>query len=142
MKTLKAMVMGLALLLVCGASQAASLINHSNPTKDEVMDTYLNAVVHGKLAGIDNAIDDDATFDMKRGNTVNTSYKPQVLNALKSSENIEQNCQCTKTVLQDSDNISMLRVDMKYADFTRTDVITAQRAGGGWKITKVETSFK
>jgi hypothetical protein len=142
MKTLKAMVMGLALLLVCGTSQAAFKTGHGNLTKDEVMSAYLNAVVHGKLDGIGNAIDEDATFDMKRGSTVNTLYKPQVLNALKSGENIEQACQCTKTVLQDNDDMSMLKVEMKYTDFTRTDVITAQRAGNGWKITKVETSFK
>jgi hypothetical protein len=141
MKTLRAMAMGLALLLVCGASQAA-LISHSNSTKDEVIDTYLNAVMHGKLNGISEAIDDDAQFDMKRGSSVSTLSKPQILDALKSGENVEQDCQCTKTVLQSDDEKSVVKVDMKYNDFTRTDVITAQRAGNGWKITKVETSYK
>lgn len=37
MKTLKTMVMGLVLLLVCGVTQASS----SKSTKDEVMDAYL-----------------------------------------------------------------------------------------------------
>lgn len=142
MKTLRAMMMGLALLLVCGASQAATLFSRGNLTKDDVMNTYLNAVVHGKLNGVDNAIDDDAEFNMKRGDKINTLHKSQLLNAIKSGENIEQDCQCTKTTLQDDDEKSVLKVDMKYPDFTRTDVITAQHIGGGWKITKVETSFK
>ncbi|HTD41829.1 MAG TPA: nuclear transport factor 2 family protein [Mucilaginibacter sp.] len=141
MKTLKAMMMGLALLLVCGITQAAPT-SHGNSTKDEVINTYLNAVVHGKLGGIDEAIDDDAQFNMKRGDRVNTLSKPQVLDALKSNENVDQDCQYTKIVLQDDDQISVLKVDMKYGDYTRTDVITAQHAGSGWKITKVETSFK
>ena len=38
--------------------------------------------------------------------------------------------------------MKVIKVDMKYSDFTRTDVITAEHAGHGWKITKVETSFK
>ena len=142
MKTLKAMVMGLALLLVCGVSQAASVTNHINSTRDEVIDAYVNAVVHGKINGFSDLIDDDAKFNMKRGSNVNTLSKPQILNSLKSNENVEQDCQCTKTVMQDSDDMSVIKVDMKYNDFTRTDVITAQRAGNGWKITKVETSFK
>ena len=142
MKTLKAMVMGLALLLVCGVSQAASVTNHNNTTKDEVINAYLDAVVHGKINGFSDIVDDDAQFNMKRGSNVNTLNKPQVLDALKLNENIEQDCQCTKTVMQDSEDMSVVKVDMKYNDFTRTDVITAQRAGNGWKITKVETSFK
>jgi hypothetical protein len=142
MKTLKAMVMGLALLLVCGVSQAASVTNHNNSTKDEVIDAYLNAVVHGKINGLSDIVDDEAQFNMKRGSSVNTLNKSQILNSLKSSENVEQDCQCTKTVMQDSDDMSVIKVDMKYNDFTRTDVITAQRAGNWWKITKVETSFK
>lgn len=142
MKTLRTLVMGLALLLACGMTQAASVKSHDNATKDEVINTYLNAIVHGKLDGINNVIDDDAEFKMKRGNNVNTLSKPQILDALKANESIEQNCQCTKTVVQDDTEMSVLKVEMKYDDFTRVDVITAQRAGNGWKITKVETSFK
>ena len=141
MKTFKAMMMGLALLLVCGISQAAP-IGHGNATKDEVIDTYLNAVVHGKLDGVSNAIDDDAKFYTKRGDLVNTLTKSQILEAMQASANIEQQCQCTKSVLQDDNEKKVMKVDMKYGDYTRTDVITAEPAGKGWKITKVETSFK
>ena len=141
MKTLKAMMMGMVSLLICGASQATSLISHDN-SKDKAIDTYLNAVVHGKLAGIDDAIDNEAQFDMKRGNNVNTLTKAQIISALKANENVEQDCQCTKTVVRDDDDMKVIKVDMKYNDFTRTDVITTEHAGSGWKITKVETSFK
>ena len=44
--------------------------------------------------------------------------------------------------MQDDDLKKVLKVDMKYADYTRTDVITTEHVGAGWKITKVETSFK
>ena len=141
MKTLRAMMMGLALLLVCGASQAAPLKSSDN-SKDKAINTYLDAVVHGKLNGISDAIDDDAKFNMTRGDRVNTLTKSQILDALKANENIDQDCQCTKTVIRDDDDTKVLKVDMKYTDFTRTDVITTEHAGSGWKITKVETSFK
>lgn len=141
MKTLKALMMGLALLLVCSISQAAP-ISHGNSTKDQVIDTYLNAVVHGKLDGVSDAIDDDAQFAIKRGEHINTLTKAQIMDALKTNVNVEQDCQCTKSVMQDDDMKKVLKVDMKYADYTRTDIITAEPVGAGWKVTKVETSFK
>lgn len=140
MKTLKATVMGVALLFVCALSQAAPAAH--NLSKEEVLDTYLNAVVHGKTAGIDDAIDDDATFYMKRGDNVNTLTKSQIISALKANENIEQDCNCTKTVIQNDDDISKIKVEMKYNDFTRVDVITTTHSGNKWLITSVETSYK
>ena len=141
MRTLKSILLGLALLMVCGVTKAASG-TATNPTKDDVINTYLNAVVHGKLSGLEDAIDDDAQFNMMRGENVNTLGKQQILRSLKASENIDQDCKCTSTVIEDSDDICVKKVEMKYSDFTRIDVITAQRAGKGWKITKVDTSFK
>lgn len=134
------MMMGLALLFVCAVSHAAP-VGH-NLSKEEALDTYLNAVVHGKTAGIENAIDDDATFYMKRGDNVNTLTKSQIVGALKASENIEQDCKCTKTVMQDDDDVSKVKVEMKYNDYTRVDVITTTHSGSNWLITSVETSFK
>jgi len=141
MKTFKKMMLALAILLTAGAAYSATASSHA-PGKEDVINTYLNAVVHGKLAGVEDIIDDDAEFNLIRGNNVNRLNKGQILAALQSSENIDTDCQCTKTVVQDSDEISTQRVEMKYADFTRVDVITAQHAGNGWKITKVDTSFK
>jgi hypothetical protein len=141
MRTLKSILLGLALLMVCGVAKAASG-TAGNSTKDEVINIYLNAVVHGKLSGLEDAIDDDAQFNMMRGENVNTLGKQQILRSLKASENIDQDCKCTSTVIEDSDDICVKKVEMKYSDFTRIDVITAQRAGKGWKITKVDTSFK
>ena len=98
--------------------------------------------MHGKITGIEDAIDDDATFYMKRGDNVNTLTKSQIVSALKSSENLEQDCKCTKTIIQDDDDISKVKVEMKYNDFTRVDVITTTHSGSKWLITSVETSYK
>ena len=141
MKTLKSIMMGLALLLVCNISKAAGS-NHKGAGKDDVINTYLNAVVHGKLAGVEDVIADGVQFNMIRGDKVTTMNKEQLIGSLKAGENTEQDCKCAKSVIQDSDDVKVTKVEMKYADFTRTDVITTQKVGNGWKITKVDTSFK
>jgi hypothetical protein len=141
MKTLKAMMMGLALLLFCGVANAGVKISH-NPTKDEVVETYVNAITHGDLKGIDNAIDDDAQFSTVRGDHVSTLNKGELLDYLKANANGGEDCKCSASVVQDSDDKYVKKVVMQYGDVTRTDVITVEPAGDGWKITKVETSFK
>jgi hypothetical protein len=141
MKTLKITMIGLALFLICGVAKAAPCFMYSS-TKDDAIKTYLEAVVHGKLSDVESVIDDDAQFNIARGSKVNTLTKNQELNYLKSTENMEQNCNCSNSVVQDSEDTYVKKVDMKYADFTRTDIITVQHVGAGWKITKVQTSFK
>jgi hypothetical protein len=142
MKTFKAMMIGLALLVVCGLANASAKKSNNGPTKDDVVNAYLNAVVHGKLGDVESAIDDDAQFNMVRGDKVITLSKSQELNFLKSNESLEQDCKCAPSVMQDDGDVFIKKVEMKFADFTRTDVISAQRVGYGWKITKVETSYK
>ena len=142
MKTLKAIMMGLALTLAIGVANAAPKTHHTSPTKDEVIDTYLNAIVHGNTDKIGEAIDDDAQFYTVHSDRVSQLNKGQMVAYLKANPAVSQDCNCTGTVLQDNDDVYVKKVDVKYEGVTRTDVITAQRAGDGWKITKVETSFK
>jgi len=141
MRTLKAMMTGLALTLALGVASATPITHHS-PGKDEVVDTYMNAVVRGDMNGIAAAIDDDAQFYTMHSDRVTEQNKGQVLAYMKANPAVSQDCNCTGTVLRDEDDVYVKKMDVKYEGVTRTDVITAQRSGDGWKITKVETSFK
>jgi hypothetical protein len=141
MHILKVIMVTLVLLLVCCFAYS-SPVSARNQTKEKVIQTYLNAVLHGKFDELEEVVDEDAQFNIKRGGNVNVMSKLQLLDNLKSFENVEQDCECTKTVIFDDDDKSIIKIDMKFGDFTRTDVVTEQRGGYGWKITKVETSFK
>ncbi|MBS1528822.1 MAG: nuclear transport factor 2 family protein [Bacteroidetes bacterium] len=141
MKTLKATMTGLALILA-GSIAGAAPITHHNQTKDEVADTYMNAVMHGDMNGVSGAIDNDAQFYTMHSARVSQLSKSQMLAYLKANPAVDQDCNASDAVLQDSDDVYVKKVDVKYEGVTRTDVITEQRTGDGWKITKVETSFK
>ena len=69
--------------------------------------------------------------------------------AVKASETVDVNIDESLIALtakflssKDDDEKKVMKVNMKYADYTRTDIVTAEPEGKGWKITKVETSFK
>ncbi|MDB4904053.1 MAG: nuclear transport factor 2 family protein [Mucilaginibacter sp.] len=142
MKTLKSIVLSLVLLVVFIGTKAAASTPSLALNKDAVINIYLNAIVHGKLNGIDDAIDDDAHFNMIRGQVVNTLNKNQILNYLKAIGNTEQNCTFTTDVIKERDNVIIIKVEMKYNELTRTDIVTEVGSGNEWKITKVDTSFK
>ncbi len=142
MKTLKSIVLSLVLLVVFMGTKAAASTPSLALSKDAVINIYLNAIVHGKLEGIDEAIDDDASFNMIRGQIVNTLNKNQILNYLKAIGNAEQNCTFTTDVIKERDNVIIIKVEMKYNELTRTDIVTEVGSGKKWKITKVDTSFK
>ena len=142
MKIIKEIMVGAVLLFMCQNLKASTLPKRTDLSKYMAVNTYINAVIHGRPYGIDDAIDDDVFINVQHGNKVNVAYKPQLLYTLKWTENMEQKCKYTKSIVWEDENLSIQKLSMKYPDFTRTDVITLQRAGSGWKITKVETSFK
>lgn len=140
MKIIKEVLIGLVLILVCNNIKASTSPRRIDLAKFRAMNTYINAVVHGRVQDIKNVIDDNAHFSVQHGKKFNTVYKPQVLRALRSAKNIEQNCSYRKSIVWEGSGISVQKVRMKYPDFTRTDRITLQRAGSEWKITNVEIS--
>ena len=141
MKTLKSITMALALFAVCFTANAAN--KTKNLTKDEAINTYVTAVTTGKTDGLENAIADNAQFNLKRGDNVITSDKTQMLAYLKSTPAPSGDCKCTNTIIKDEgDGTEIIKVDMQFSDILRTNVITVERKFGTWAITNVDTSFK
>ena len=142
MKTLKSIVLSLVLLVVFMGSKAVTGTPSVALNKEAVINVYLNAVVHGRLDGIEEALDEGASFNMIRGQIVNTLNKNQILSYLKSVENMEQNCTVTTDVIKEGNNVILTKIEMRYNNLIRTDIITLTGSGKKWKITKVDTSFK
>jgi hypothetical protein len=142
MKIMKEVMIGLVLILACNNIKASTSPRRIDLGKFRAMNTYINAVVHGKVHDVKYVIDDNAIFKVQHGKKFNTVGKLQALRALRSAQNIEQNCRYSKSIVWEGSGISVQKVNMKYPDFTRTDRITLQRADNGWKITNVEISLQ
>src|SRR3981189_1661511 len=69
MKIIKEVMVGaVVLLFMCQNLKASTLPNRTDLSKYKAVNTYINAVVHGKPNGITDAIDDDAFFNIQHGN--------------------------------------------------------------------------
>lgn len=140
MKTLKSIALGLALLATVATANAA--VKPEKLTKNHAIETYVDAVSHGKLAGINDVLDDDVKFSMMRGKEVMNFDKSEMVKYLKNSENVEQACTVTTSEVESNDMMAVVKVDMKFDGFTRSNFVTISNTGEGWKITNVHTVFK
>jgi len=141
MKIIKEVMIGLVLVLVVSGASASTSPKRIDLSKFNAMNTYINAIIHGKLHDIKHVIDDDALFNIQHGNKFHAVDKSKALRSLRPAADIEQNCRYSKSTVWEGSNISVQKVDMRYSDFTRTDMVTLERGNNEWKITKVDVSF-
>ncbi|WPU93405.1 nuclear transport factor 2 family protein [Mucilaginibacter sabulilitoris] len=142
MKTLKSIVLGLALLIVCGVAKANIYTDGENLTQDYAISTYIDAMTHGKLKGLNEVLDSDVKFSMLRGKTVLNFTRNEMLESLNASKNVEQECTTTTSVVESNEAMAVIKVDMQFQGFLRSNMVTVTNTGKGWKITNVYSIFK
>ncbi len=143
MKTLKTIMFGLALVMATTIANANvnNNISHyvSNAlSKSDVVNVYTNAVMHGNLQNLEAALAKDVEYNMYRGSKVYKLNRQALIDSFKASENIEQTCQYTTSILSDVDNTMVVRLDQQYEGYVRSTTITIKQQGSDWKITKID----
>jgi hypothetical protein len=142
MKNLKSIILGLALLVVCGAVKANPVTDNESLTATHAVNTYVDAITRGKLAGLNEVLDQTVKFSMLRGKKMLSFDKKQMMDFFKGDKNVEQTCTTSTDIVESNADIKVVKVDMKYDGFTRTNYVTVTNTGDGWKITNVYSVFK
>jgi hypothetical protein len=79
---------------------------------------------------------------MLRGTKVLSFSKTEVVDLLKANKNTEQDCVTSTSIVESNNDLAVVKVDMKYSSFTRSNYVTVTNTGSGWKITNVYSVFK
>lgn len=141
MKTLKTFTA--ALLMVLSFSAFADDDKNSEKLKmNYALKTYIDAVAHGKIQNLPEVLDKDIKFTTTRGEQIINHKKSEMLNALKHNENVEQNCTTEFSIIESNPTISVVKVVMKYQDFSKVTYLNLANTTKGWKITNVSTSIQ
>ncbi|HTH81333.1 MAG TPA: hypothetical protein VL490_00270 [Mucilaginibacter sp.] len=138
MKTLKTIMLSLTLLLACSFAKASDQPAQAL-SKNDVLEMYTNAVIHGKIEGVEKILANDVEYNMYRGERLFTMNKQSVLESLKSAENVEQSCKYNTSIVEDTEDGMIVKLTMKYDNYTRVNLITISLKKADWKITKIET---
>jgi hypothetical protein len=142
MKNLKSIILGLALLVVCGTVNANPIPDNESLTATHAVNTYVDAITRGKLAGLNDVLDQTVKFSMLRGKKMLSFDKKQMMDFFKGDKNVEQTCTTSTDIVESNADIKVVKVDMKYDGFTRSNYVTVTNTGDGWKITNVYSVFK
>jgi uncharacterized protein YyaL (SSP411 family) len=133
---------GVALFTVCTAAKATFHTDEANMSKNFAINTYIDAMTRGKANGMNEVLDPSVKFTMLRGKKVISFSKKEVLENLKNDKDVEQNCTTDTEILQNDADQSVVKVDMKYDGFVRSNYVTLANTGNGWKIINVYSVFK
>ncbi|WP_242689227.1 nuclear transport factor 2 family protein [Pedobacter sp. SYSU D00535] len=140
MKTLKTF--AAALLMALSFSVFASdEPNNQKLSMDYAVKAYIDAVSHGKIKGLSEVLDNDVKFTVTRGENIINYSKSEMLNSMKGSQNLEQNCQTDYSVMELNGTQAVVKVTMKYEAFSKVNIVTLANTTKGWKITNVSSSF-
>lgn len=141
MKSLKSIMLGLGLLLVFGAANAAKT-DGVPVTENYVINTYVGAVTQGNLNGISEVIDANAKFDWLQNKHVVTFNKQDMMKFLNSIKGVQQSCIASTTMVENNTDNAVVKVDMNYGDHVQSNLVTIVNTNDGWKITDVYSLVK
>jgi len=141
MSTLKSMLAGIALLFICGAGNAINTPAAGKPTRDEVVQIYIDATTSGNVGKLNDVLADDLLFYVQRGDYVNTLDKHQLIDYVKSNTTPDPSVKTNTTVMQGDDNAAVIKIEFKYDGYSRTDEVTLNKTFE-WVITTVACQFK
>ncbi|QHS55778.1 hypothetical protein GWR56_09610 [Mucilaginibacter sp. 14171R-50] len=143
MKTLKSVTLGIALIVTSSFIQAkANDVPEINLTKTHAINIYVDAMTRGRIDGLNQVVDQSAKFSMLRGKSILSFTKKEMTDYLKHEKNIEQVCTTSTEIVENNPDMAVVRVDMKFDNFTRSNYVTVANTGSGWKITNVYSVFK
>ena len=142
MKTLKTVMLGFALMIVCSVTIANVTVEGNNLTRNLAINTYIDAMTRGKIKGFDDVVDLSAKFNLLRGKNVLSFTKGEMIASIKADKNTELNCTTSTTIMQSNADIAVVKIDMQFEGYVRTNYVTLANTGKGWKITNVYSVFK
>ena len=141
MKIIKLLTPAVIVMMACGITRAGNTKDEGMLTKTHAISTYVDAMTRGKLEGLSDVIDPTAKFTMMQGKHIGSYGKKQMLEFLSKIKGIEEDCTTSTSTFENNTNVTVIKVDMQFSTFTRSNYVTIANTGNGWKIINVYSVF-
>lgn len=135
---LKSVTIAACLLMTVAFAKANNKLNDDNAASpNNAVNTYVDAISHGKAEGLSQVIDKSAKFSILQGKNILSFSKADMMAYVKENKNIDQACTISTSVVESNNDMTVVKVDMQYTDFVRSNYVTLTNTGNGWEITSV-----
>jgi len=110
-------------------------------TADFALDHYVAVTTEGESAGVEQLFAKDFNQKVQSANA-KTNSRDEVVKYLKKQKGEKLNCAVSTEILEESVDYMVAKVTLKFENFTKTDLVTLEREGSGWKVCKSINSYK
>jgi len=122
-----------------GAKTAKANVNLS--TADLALDHYVAVTIEGESAVVEQLFAEDFSQKIQASNAQSNS-RSEVVKSLKKQKGEKLNCTVSTDILEESADYMVAKVTLEFENFTKTDLVTLERVGNDWKVSKSINSYK
>jgi len=122
-----------------GAKATKSNVNLS--TADLALDHYVAVTTEGESAGVEQLFAEDFSQKIQATNAQSNS-RSAVVKLLKKQKGEKLNCTVSTDIIEESADYMVAKVTLKFENFSKTDLVTLERVGNDWKVSKSINSYK
>ena len=124
-----------------GPGAKATKTNVNLSTADLALDHYVAVTTEGESAGVEQLFADDFNQKIQASNAQSNS-RSEVVKLLKKQKGEKLNCAVSTDIIEESADYMVAKVTLKFENFTKTDLVTLERVGNDWKVSKSINSYK
>jgi Putative lumazine-binding len=128
-------------MAVEGPGAKATKVNVNLSTSDLALDHYVAVTTEGESAGVEQLFAEDFNQKIQAANAQSNS-RSEVVKSLKKQKGEKLNCTVSTDIIEESADYMVAKVTLKFENFTKTDLITLERVGNDWKVSKSTNSYK
>ncbi|WP_312338512.1 nuclear transport factor 2 family protein [Sphingobacterium sp.] len=110
-------------------------------TADLTLDHYVAVTTEGESAGVEQLFAEDFNQKIQASNAQSNS-RSDVVKSLKKQKGEKLNCTISIGIIEESADYMVAKVTLKFENFTKTDLVTLERVGNDWKVSKSINSYK
>ncbi|WON95097.1 nuclear transport factor 2 family protein [Sphingobacterium sp. UGAL515B_05] len=124
-----------------GPGAKATKTNVNLSTADFALDHYVAVTTEGESAGVEQLFAEDFNQKIQSTNAQSNS-RSEVVKLLKKQKGEKLNCAVSTDIIEESADYMVAKVTLKFENFTKTDLVTLERVGNDWKVSKSINSYK
>ncbi len=124
-----------------GPGAKATKTNVNLSTADFALDHYVAVTTEGESAGVEQLFAEDFNQKIQATNAQSNS-RSEVVKLLKKQKGEKLNCTVSTDILEESADYMVAKVTLKFENSTKTDLVTLERVGNDWKVSKSINSYK
>ncbi|MGJ1439164.1 nuclear transport factor 2 family protein [Sphingobacterium siyangense] len=124
-----------------GPRAKATKANFNLSRADFALEHYVAVTTEGESAGVEQLFAEDFNQKIQATNAQSNS-RSEVINSLKKQKGEKLNCIVSTDILEESADYMVAKVTLKFENFTKTDLVTLERVGNDWKVSKSINSYK